>query len=201
MSPIIILRIGPDKTEFRAYEDILCRLPFFRAALHGGFQEASEKAITMPEDEPETIAALIEFLSTGSYTYSYPVPQPSDAGTAADIPTSDVAQGTFHVAVYAVAAKYDCDKLVQGALSNFTYVMKQLQGLDVIELWKAAYVKGLYLAQFEDDPDLRTFMEGLQSLVGNVYRAHREEMENMVSEYPALASDILRLITTTVSGA
>lgn len=201
MSPIIILRIGPEKTEFRAYEDILCRLPFFRAALHGGFQEASEKAITMPEDEPETIAALIEFLSTGSYTYSYPVPEPNDTDAPVGIPTSDVAQGTFHVAVYAVAAKYDCAKLVQGALGNFTYVMKQLQGFDVIELWKAAYVKGLYLAQFEEDPDLRTFMAGLQSLVGNVYRAHREEMETMVSEYPALASDILRLITTAVSGA
>lgn len=199
MSPIIILRIGPDKTEFRAYEDVLCRLPFFRAALHGSFQEASEKAITMPEDEPETIAALIEFLSTGSYTYTYPVSEPIDVDTATDIPTSDVAQGTFHVAVYAVASKYDCDKLVQGALINFTYVIKQLQGLEVMELWKAAYVKGLFLAQFEGDAVLRTTLAGLQGLVGDAYRTHREEMESMVSEYPALASDILRFITTAGS--
>lgn len=193
MSPIIILRIGPDKTEFRAYEEILCNLPFFRAALQGSFKEASEKAITMPEDEPETIAALIEFLYTGSYTYAFTQPA-TDKAVA--VPSSDVAQGSFHVAVYAVASKYDCEKLVEGAVRNFTYVMKELKGLDVIELWKAAYSKGLCLGQFEGDAEMKGFMKGLAKLVGEVFGEHRVEMEGMVADYPALASDLLRLVTT-----
>lgn len=196
MSPIIILRIGPDNTEFRAYEDILCRLAFFRAALQGGFKEALEKTIMMPEDEPETIAALIEFLSTGSYTYTFKPQESSDPAETTGIPVCDVAQGFFHVAVYATASKYDCEKLVEGSIRNFTYVLKQLKGLDVISLWKAAYLKGLYLSQFEADEDLQTFMGRLQRLVADAYRTHRGEMESMVSEYPGLASDLLRLIAT-----
>lgn len=192
MSPIITLRIGPDNTQFRAYEDILCRLPFFRAALQGGFKEASEKTITMPEDDPAIIAALVEFLSTGSYTYTF---ETDAVDETADIPVCDVTQGFFHVAVYATASKYDCEKLVEGSLRNFTYVLKQLKGLDVIRLWKAAYLKGLYLSQFESDRELQAFMKGLQQLVGDAYRTNREEMEGMVSEYPALASDLLRLVT------
>lgn len=193
MSPIIILRVGPDKTEFRAYEEILCRLPFFRAALQGSFKEASEKAITMPEDEPEIIAALIEFLYIGSYTYAF---APPPTGEIPAVPTSDVAQGSFHVSVYAAASKYDCDKLVEGAVRNFTYVMKELKGMDVIELWKAAYGKGLCLGQFEGDGEMKVFMGGLAKLVANAFAEHRGEMEGMVAEYPGLASDLLRLIAT-----
>lgn len=196
MSPIVILNIGPDNTEFRAHEDILCQLPFFRAALQGGFKEASEKTITMPEDEPATIAALVEFLSTGSYTYTFEPQETNDVAETADIPVSDVTQGSFHVAVYATASKYDCEKLVEGSLRNFKYVLEQLKGLDVIRLWKAAYMKGLYLSQFETDNEPQAFLKGLPELVGEAYRTHREEMDGMVSEYPALASDLLRLVTT-----
>lgn len=191
MSPIITLCIGPHKTELRAYEAILCRLPFFRAALHGDFKEASEKAITMPEDDPETIGALIEFLYTDSYTYAF-----KPASLSANIPVSDVTQGAFHVAVYAVASKYDCAALVSGALRNFTYVLQQLSGLDAISLLKAAYGKGLYLSQFEDGADLKAFMGGLPKLVKDAYGTHHDEMASMVAEYPDLGSDLLRLVAT-----
>lgn len=195
MSPIVILRIGPDNIQFRAYEDILCQLPFFRAALQGGFKEAEEKTITMPEDEPATIAALIEFLSTGSYTYTFEPQESDDVANTADIPVSDVTQGTFHVAVYATASKYGCENLVQGSLRNFTDVLKELKGGDVISLLKVASDKGLYLSKLETDGDLQTFVKGLQQLVAEAYTTHREEMESMVSDYPVLASDLLRLIS------
>ncbi|KAL0632101.1 hypothetical protein Q9L58_009033 [Maublancomyces gigas] len=191
MSPIIILRVGPDQTEFRAYEEILCSLPFFRAALQGSFREASEKAITMPEDDPEIIAALIEFLYTGSYTFAFTPPL---TGETPAVPSSDVAQGSFHVSVYAVASKYDCDKLVEGAVRNFVYVLKELKGMDVIELWKAAYAKGLGLGQFEGDGEMKGFVGGLAKLVAEAFAEHRGEMEGMVADYPELASDLLRII-------
>lgn len=140
---------------------------------------------------------MIKFLSTRSYTYILD-PQAADAeAEIAEIPVSDVAQGSFQVAFYATVSKYDCEKLVQSAL---TYVLRQLKGLDVIQLWKAVYLKGLYLSQFETDGDFQPFIRGLQQLVGDAYKTHREEMDSIVSEYPALASDHLRLVTTGGGG-
>lgn len=195
MSPIITLDIGPKKTRLRAYEAILCRLPFFRAALQGEFKEATEKAITMPEDEPVTVGALIEFLYTGGYTYAFKSQETPDTDETGDIPVSDFTQGSFHVAVYAVANKYGCQELAERALRNFTNVLKQLRDLDAIELLKSAYVKGLTLSQLKDDRDLQPFMEGLPKLVRDAYRSHHEEMEVMVAEYPTLGSDLLYLVT------
>lgn len=196
MSPIVTLRIGTEKTEFRVTEDILCQLPFFQAALQGGFKEASEKLITMPEDEPETVSALIEFLYTGGYTYAFRPQDTGDIDGASGDPGGDVTQGAFHAAVYAVASKYDSQGLATAAVENFNYVLKQLNGRDVIELWMAGYAKGLHLSQFETDGDHCTFIAGLGKVVGDSYRTHREEMDNMVSDYPAFATDLLRIITT-----
>lgn len=198
MSPIITLRIGPDNIQFRAFEDLLCRLPFFKAALQGGFKEASEKAITMPDEEPATIAALIEFLSTGSYTYAFNT-EGTDHPETAVIPVPNVNEGFFHLAVYATASKYDCKKLAQGSLRNFIHVLKQMKGLDAIRLWRAAYLKGEYLSQWKTNHNLQFFIQGLHQLVGDAYTTHPEEMERIVSEDPALANDLLRLITTTKS--
>lgn len=193
MSPVITLRIGRDMTEFHVYEVILCRLPFFRAVLQGELNRASGEAIPMHDDRPDTIGALIEFLYTGTYTYSF---DPYATPNAADIPIGDISRASFHIAVYAVACKCECAALVQGALKNFGTVLKRLRGLDVIEVWKVAYQKGLYLSQIEADDDLGSFMDGLPKLVGGLYRTNRKEMEVLVLEYPKLASELLRLVST-----
>lgn len=202
MSPIIILNIGPDNTEFRVHEDILCQLPFFRTALEKGPKEAPEKTVAMPDDEPAIIAALVEFLSTGSYTYTFEPQQTFEPQETielvdtVDVPVGDVTQGSFHVAVSAVASKYDCEKLAHGSLRNFAFVLGQLKGLDVIRLWKAAYMKRVYISQFETNDELQGFLKGLPELVGKAYRTHREETDGILSESPALANDLLRLVTT-----
>lgn len=79
-------------------------------------------------------------------------------------------------------------------MRNFVYVLKELKGMDVIELWKAAYAKGLGLGQFEGDGEMKGFVGGLAKLVAEAFAEHRGEMEGMVADYPGLASDLLRLI-------
>lgn len=177
MSPVITLRIGRDMTEFHVYKVILCRLPFFRAVLQGGLNRASGEAIPMRDDRPDAIGALVEFLYTGTYTYPF---DPYATPHAADIPVSDISGASFHIAIYAVACKYECAALVQGALKNFGNVLKRLRGLDVIEVWKVAYQEGLYLSQFEADDDLSSFVDRLPKLVGELYRTNRKEMEVLV---------------------
>lgn len=205
MSPIVILRIGPDYTQFCAHEEILCQLAFFRAALQGGFRESLDKTIIMADDEPRQIAALIEFLSTGSYTYASMPAGPVDAETpdntddsagSADIPGRDISEGIFHAAVHATARKYDCENLAQSSRKNFVYALIKLDGIDVMRLWRAAYLNGVYLSQFETDHNVQFLTNGLHQLVGDAYSTDREEMEWIVSEDPALATDLLRLITT-----
>lgn len=196
MSPIVTLRVGPEGTEFRTYEDTLCQLPFFRAALQGQFREASEKTISMPEDEPEVISALVEFMYVGRYTYTYHHSATGEANSTdrADSPTSDATEGSFHASVHALASKYDCQELADTALGNFKCVLNELKGFEVIRLLKAAYAKELLLSSFDSDQDLADFKKRLPELVNGLYDTHRGEMERTIAEYPTLGSDLLCLV-------
>lgn len=198
MSPVVRLCIGPESVQFHAFEDIICRLPFFRAALQGGFREATEKEITMPEDEPAMVSALIEFLCNGSYTYTYG----SEAATKisnseTDAPDADLSEGLFHVGVYAIASKYDCQPLTYSAVKSFKYVLNALEGIDVVRLWKAAYSKGLSLSECDEDDDgLVAFKIGLPKLLKELYVTDCEEIEGTIGEYPVLANDFVRLLVS-----
>lgn len=192
MSPTVTLLVGPDATVFHASHDILCRLPFFRAALQGEFREAADRRITMPEDEPQTVAALIEFLYTGCYTYPYHTP--SEASTEADAPAADLDEGAYHVGVYATAYKYGCTALVEAALKAFMFVLGQLKGVDVLRLWKGAYSKELLLKAVQGMQDVGEFKAGLPQLLKEMYMAHPTEMERTSVDYPALLHDLLRLV-------
>lgn len=190
MSSTITLLIGADRVEFRVPQTVLCILPFFRAALQGEFREASEQKIEMPEDEPQIVSALIEFLYTGGYTYAYSTQGETDS----DAPPSDLEEGSFHVGVYATAFKYDCQGLVKASLSSFIGVLRQLKGIEVIRLWKAAYAKQLLLPKVSDNDMLAEFRSGLVVLLRDLYNTHGEEMDRTSEEHPALINDLLRSV-------
>lgn len=189
MSPVVAIHVGPDEVIFRAYEAILCRIPFFKAALQGGFLEATEKKITMPEETSEIFSALIEHLYTGSYTYTYK-PNPGGDNT----PATDLAQGCFHARVYAVASRYDWKPLVDDSVKNFLFVLPMLSGMDIIRLWKAGYEHELTVAVCVREGLLVEFQKLLPSLLQGLYQTDGEEMDSVVSEFPALASDFMRLL-------
>lgn len=189
MSSTVTLLIGADRVQFHVPQSVLCILPFFQAALQGEFREAVEQKIEMPEDDPQIVSALIEFLYTGGYTYAY-----SQEETDSDDPPADLEEGSFHVGVYATAFKYDCQALVKASLTSFIGVLKQLQGIDVIRLWKTAYAKQLVLSKVNDNDTLDEFRGGLLVLLKDVYTAHGEEMDRTSEEHPALINDLLRLV-------
>lgn len=191
MSPIITLTVGDERTEFHAYEDILCRLPFFRAALLNGFKETADKKITMPEDEPEIVAALVEFLYVGSYTYTYDPEQ--EAAKANHTSPCNLKEGSFHLRLFAVAFKYDCQDLAEAAMTSLIYVLQQLDNIDVVELLKETYDRGCGAAAWEAGEDMAAFKDRLPEILKRAYVTHCEEMKNIVFECPALANDLLRL--------
>ena len=66
-SAIITLVVGPDQRLFAAHEDVLCNSPFFHAACRGQFFESNAKRISLPEEIPEILSSVLEFLYKGDY--------------------------------------------------------------------------------------------------------------------------------------
>jgi len=66
-SPIVTLIVGRDQRLFAAHEDVLSHSPFFAAALKDQFLEANAKKVELPDEEPETISCILEYLYKGDY--------------------------------------------------------------------------------------------------------------------------------------
>lgn len=66
-SPIITIVVGGDQRLFAAHEDVLSISPFFRAILKEKFLEDGAKQVTLPDEEPEILSCVLEFLYKGDY--------------------------------------------------------------------------------------------------------------------------------------
>ncbi|KAL1989494.1 hypothetical protein VTN49DRAFT_6691 [Thermomyces lanuginosus] len=66
-SPIVTMLVGHEQRLFAAHEDVLSRSPFFEAVLKGQFLEAGPKQVDLPDEEPEIISCVLEFLYKGDY--------------------------------------------------------------------------------------------------------------------------------------
>lgn len=191
---MITLYIGPDRLELHAHEDTLCKLPFFRAALKGSFRESHTKSIAMPEDAPIMVSALIEYLYTGNYTYTY------DLGSAklndeSGVPVATLTEGQYHVGILGVASKYDCQELVAMVLQNFEAVLLDLDTLDTLRLWTTAYAAGLDLKIVRESYERCHPGNAVRFWVKELFEEHREEIDSTIAQFPEFASELLRLAT------
>jgi hypothetical protein len=66
-SAIITICVGPEQRLFAGHEEILCQSPFFEAACHGQFVESNAKRINLPEEIPEVLSSVLEYLYKGDY--------------------------------------------------------------------------------------------------------------------------------------
>ena len=66
-SAIITICVGPEQRLFAGHEEILCQSPFFEAACHGQFIESNAKRINLPEEQPEILSSVLEYLYKGDY--------------------------------------------------------------------------------------------------------------------------------------
>jgi hypothetical protein len=67
-SAIITLVVGPEQRLFAAHEDVLSHSPFFAAALKGQFFEPNAKRIDLPDEEPQILSCILEYLYKGDYS-------------------------------------------------------------------------------------------------------------------------------------
>ena len=66
-SPIVGLVVGPDQRLFAAHEEVLCLSPFFDAALKGYYWGNESKKVVLPEEMPEVLSSILEYLYKGDY--------------------------------------------------------------------------------------------------------------------------------------
>ncbi|KAL4897284.1 hypothetical protein BDV59DRAFT_198684 [Aspergillus ambiguus] len=68
MSPIVTLVVGSDQRLFVAHEDVLSCSPFFATILQEQMVEDNmNKAVVLPDEEPEILSCILEFLYKGDY--------------------------------------------------------------------------------------------------------------------------------------
>ena len=66
-SPIVTLVVGRNQRLFAAHEDVLTHSPYFASALKNQFLNSGAKKIDLPEEEPEILSCILEFLYKGDY--------------------------------------------------------------------------------------------------------------------------------------
>ncbi|KAF2500044.1 hypothetical protein BU16DRAFT_522892 [Lophium mytilinum] len=66
----VVVGTEPNTRTWFLYESLLCSYSdFFRAALQGGFKEAKEKRVALPEEDPEVFELFVQWLFTGGYIF------------------------------------------------------------------------------------------------------------------------------------
>lgn len=66
-SAIITICVGPDQRLFAGHEEVLTRSPFFAAALKAHFFENHSRRLNLPDEQPEILSAVLEYLYKGDY--------------------------------------------------------------------------------------------------------------------------------------
>lgn len=78
-SETVIVQVGPDAKQFCVHKDLICaRSPFFQAALSNSWKEASERTVSLPEDDTKAFELYLNWLYTQKLTSK---PQSADAST------------------------------------------------------------------------------------------------------------------------
>ena len=67
-SPIITLCVGSEQRLFAAHEEILSTSPYFAAICRGRFLESTAKRVNLPEELPEVLSSVLEYLYKGDYS-------------------------------------------------------------------------------------------------------------------------------------
>lgn len=199
MHPNVKIYAGPNQIEYNAFEETLCELEFFRACLQGKFKEATEKIIKMPDDDAHAVAALIEYLYTGHYTYASNREdmelRAGSAGEILNIPITDLRQAEFHLAVYGVACKYDYKELGAAASQNLRVITREADAIMVLQVCEAMYRDGLQVSDLGKGETSEAFKERLTQWVKSLCTEHRVELVTATGKYPDMACDLMDLTT------
>lgn len=62
-NPVVTLNVGPDRHTFHVHQELLFNTsPVFKAAFSKTYQESNERCMTLPDEDPETVERLMQWL-------------------------------------------------------------------------------------------------------------------------------------------
>lgn len=146
----------------------------------------------MPEDVPGTVSAMLEFLYTGNYTYTYDSATAAAHGDTAR-PVANLTEARFHIGVFVIASKYSCNGLAAMALGNFEALLPELDSVNTLRLWKHAYGEGPDMETWRNQFERCHSGTWLVAWVKELFKDHQKEMEQTIAELPEFAADVMRL--------
>lgn len=121
-SPIVTLVVGPEHRIFAAHEDVLAKSPYFGTVLRKQYMESSSKRIALPDEDPEVLSSILEYLYKGDYSPRLVHNKRRDAW---EIESNDAATVQLYgikgevlkdTAIYCAGEKFGLDELKRIAL-------------------------------------------------------------------------------------
>lgn len=143
----------------------------------------------MPDDDPDTVASLLEFLYLGTYAYTYT----ADASSTTDVPAKDIAEASFHVRLHELANKYECAELAAMERQSVAYVLEGLDGMQVVMVVKQMYESGWGVRDWDEEL-LGAVKCRIPGIMRSLYGTCEKELETVWGECPELAQELLRLV-------
>ncbi|KAL8910404.1 MAG: hypothetical protein Q9171_004313 [Xanthocarpia ochracea] len=184
-SPIFTIITGPEEKVYTAHATYLSQSPVFEKICHGRFQESLMFEIKLPEDDPEVIRALIQYLYTGNF---------HDFGTIWSA-HSPKGAGSQLARLYVTAEKYQLQVLKELVLSKFGSVLDP----------RERPLEFLYMAEsmYENTPDTdTTWRDFFKSFAARLQKPNRmsksirDIFDNFVYGGGAQAVDMVEAICT-----
>ncbi|GIZ45581.1 hypothetical protein CKM354_000874100 [Cercospora kikuchii] len=160
--------------KWRIHKAVVCsQCDFFKVAFDGRFKEGSNNIITLKEDYPNAVAAMLRFLYSTDY----------DDTAHNDNAESDWHALAMNVHVHAISDKYGLPALSKLALFKFDVLLTQ-QGCDA-----PGFLQAIIAVYFEDEDRKEPLRRSLMACVlssGKPLLA-RENFQTVAKGVPAFA--------------
>lgn len=144
-SPTFALIVGPEEKTFTAHGSFLSQSPVFEKICKSHFRESQTYQIDLPEDEPDTIRAILQYLYAGNF-HHYGTLEFAGSTWAASMQLADM---------YVTAEKYQLSSLKDLVLTKLGHF------IDVeerpIDFFSTA--KAIYAGTPDTDRGWRTFFQ------------------------------------------
>ena len=178
---MVSLLVGQSKTLFNIHSDILCKAsPFFTSAFMGSgegeFLEKSKKSMNLPEDDPEAIDRLIQWIYVKHFRFhKYAIGKSNNYGS---VPLMQLAT------LYVVADKYGVLGLKNEVIDHLWELLGRTQNEVKVDDKIIEYVYENTLAGSK----LRKLLVHWQA---NSTSLRHKNKTKLVQEFPEYAADLL----------
>ena len=189
-------------------EEVLCRLAFFASALRGGYKETLTKTIYLPEDNPDAVHCLIEYLHMGEYELPASMSSCTSVADGWKV-ESWIKLKLFHTSVFILAEKYLCvglasiagykaTKVLLPPTSLVNYIVGVYEMTDVGSRLRLAYLveHGVKDETLILHPHWTTSIETCASVTRLLNSPNSEaKFLRALDQCPQLAIDLLSMVT------